>query len=501
MKILTDSIAAIKKVIEKEVFFNIVYIIVLLVLFGIYITYDQVYVGASDWYGYYEGAQLLKKGRVEMEVGYSPVQYPCIAPLSYFEINGRVLPQYPPGYPLLMAIAGLVGMEFYVTPLLGILSVLIMFLLIRQYTDKWIAASFSILWGLSPIVVYGSTSVMSDLVAAFFVILSFYLYTKGRVVGSAVSLAYSLTVRPANVLFCLVFLPRLIKDRKWLNFGFSFAVPAALYGIYNWLVYGVPWKTGYGDFVNNLSPAVFGDHFVFYLKELYFQFSPVILALAIFAFLRRTRKMLFYVVWFGAFLLFYSSWIYGGDLWWWTRFLLPAFPALFILAAVGMYELIAVVRSKLSLKLQGAWSTYVLPILVSICVIGVGWYYVDYGVKSWDIWKKDRSKLFYDASKEVSTLVPPGCVVGSLDFSGVLRLYGKLESFNYENPTCIRFMEDMLKQNIPVYLVIEPWHKSKDIVALIFDCFEIKRTKTLKGYPDLFLYEVKAAKPRSNMNL
>ena len=166
---------------KKKLIFPAASAAVLLIIFFIYSTYTQKYVGGSDFYGYYAQSLLLKKGQVDMPVGVSAAEYPAIAPLGYFAKDGKVLPQYPPGYPLLMALAGYIGLEFYVTPILGILSIVLMYLLIKELTDKKIAIFFSLIWAFFPIVVYGSTSVMSDLAAAFFILLSLYLYRKEKI--------------------------------------------------------------------------------------------------------------------------------------------------------------------------------------------------------------------------------------------------------------------------------------------------------------------------------
>jgi hypothetical protein len=157
-------------------------------------------------------------------------------------------------------------------------------------------------------------------------------------------------VRPTNGLYCLIFLPLLLKEtwknKQWIKFGLFFAVPVSLYGIYNWLVYGLPWKTGYTDFSDHLLSSVFFNHLVFFLKEIIIQFTPFLVIFALLAIWKKTKHSLFYAGWFFIFLIFYSFWRSGGDTWWWTRFLLPALPALFFLAAMGLKDLLTLIQSK-----------------------------------------------------------------------------------------------------------------------------------------------------------
>ena len=474
---------------NKKILLLFASIAALLIIFFIYTTYNQEYVGASDWYGYYSLSLLLKQGRVDLEVGLPPAQYPSIAPLSYFVRNGKVLQQYPPGYPLLMALAGFIGLEFYVNPILGILAIILMFLLVKDLADTWMAALFSLLWAFSPIVMYGSTSVMSDLSATVFILLSLYFYRREKIIPSALALGFSLTVRPTNVLYCLIFLPVLLKetwkDKQWIKFGLFFAVPVSLYAIYNWQVYGLPWKTGYSDFSDHLLTSVFFNHLVFYIKEIILQFTPFLVILALLASWKKNKDSLFYAGWFLIFLIFYCFWRSGGDTWWWTRFLLPAFPALFFLAAQGLKNLSTFIQSKW--KPAKPVINISLILLTGIIII----YFVIYGFNHGDIWKINKGKIYYDASKAIGEAVPANGFVGSIEFSGCIRLYAGIETFNSSYyPHSLFFISDLLKKKIPVYMAVEPWNREIPTLKKLFEVFKVEKVMTVKGWSDFYLYRV-----------
>jgi len=434
---------------KGNILYWLVSIMVLTTIFGIYSIFMQRYVGACDFYGYYNEALLLKSGKVHMETGLNPSKYPCTAPLGYHVRDGKVVPQYPPGYPLLLAVGSFLGAEFYVNPLIGVLSVVVMFLLLLKLTDKRTAVLFSLLWAFSPIVVWGSTYVMSDLVATFFIMLGFYLFIQEKPGASAICLAFSLAVRPTNLLFLIVLVPLLIKKQQWLRFGLHFFIPTLIYCIFNWIIYGAPYCCGYGKISNKFLLSVFFPHLVFYLKEIMVQLTPFLVILAFVALGKRAKASWFYVKWFLIFLIFYCFWAAGGDAWWWTRFLLPSFPALFILAALGLKIILDKVDQKWK-RIHHKYSTPLLSLITIIMVI----YFVHYG-KNHDVYRIDKGYAYYYISEAVGKVVPPNSIVGSFELSGAVRLYTGLETFNWYNWDAVPLIRRMLKKNIPVYVVVE----------------------------------------------
>ncbi|MGD2084939.1 MAG: hypothetical protein PVH61_02025 [Candidatus Aminicenantes bacterium] len=529
---------------KKKLIFPAASAAALLIIFFIYSTYTQKYVGGSDFYGYYAQSLLLKKGQVDMPVGIPPAEYPAIAPLSYFVNDGKVLPQYPPGYPLLMALAGFIGLEFYVTPILGILSIVLMYLLIKELTDKKIAVFFSLIWAFFPIVVYGSTSVMSDLVAAFFILLALYLYQKGKIPLSAFSLAFSLVVRPTNILFCLIFLPVLIRDRQWFKFGSYFAIPAFFYGLYNWLVYGAPWKIGYANVSERFITSAFFHHLGYYARETVIQFTPFLIIFIFFHLLLIAYKSLqkkqafevtpmqerhqadretagvadpfemtprkngirltvnglgvpppkewwFYVSWFLIFFIFYCFWRPLGGTWWWTRFLLPGYPALFFLSALGLKNVLDFIQQK--------WKPAKHTVTISLAAIAliIIAYYINYGFTHPDIWEKNKGKHYYDISKMMARKVPDNSLVGSVEFSGPLRLYTGIETFNSFHTHSFFLIADMLEKKKPVYFAAEPWNLQRPMVKGVFRIFRVKKVMEITGWPDFYLYKIQSRRKRA----
>jgi len=469
---------------SKYIFYGLL-ITFFILIFLIYANHRQRYVGACDWYGYFQESLLFKEGRVSLETKYPSVQYPSVTPLGFYLINGKNLPQYPPGFPLLLAIFGFVGLEFYVTPLIGLLTAIMIFLNIKLLTDRWTAFLFTVIWSVFPIAVYGSTSIMSDLVATFFVLLAYYLYKTEKVTLSAIAMAYALAVRPSNLLFAVLLLPILIKDKKLWKYCLGGIVPAGLYGIYNWILYGAPWRTGYQSFTAELMKEVFPSHLMFYLKEIFWQAGPVLILLALYAIWKREKNWVFYTSWFGIFLLFYCFWRSGGDVWWWTRFLLPAFPAFFFLAALGYKRLISQIKEK----------TWAFKRAVIVCLIGsiflTGGYMVYRGRGYNMLWVRDLGKVYYTLSNNVAALVPPDSIVGSVELTGSLRYYTKIESFFSVHENSLILVRDVLKDKKRAFLVVEPWNHENAMIIKLFNTFICERVTSwheLGG--EIIMYEL-----------
>lgn len=472
----------------------------LITIFYIYSTFSQKYVGDSDWYGYYQQALLLKNGHVSLETKLPASKYPAIAPLSFYAINGKVVGQYPPGFSLLMAAAGFAGLEFYVNPFLGVLSAVLMFLTIVALTanDKWTASLFALLWAFFPLTVYGSTYVMSDLSATFFILLTFYLFETKKMIPSALALAYSLVVRPTNVLFCVIFLPFALKKlnikQRW-HYSAWFAAATSLYALYNWRVYGAPWKTGYLALSINLSTSFFPRNLGFYARESLVQFSPLLALLVIIALWKKEKHALFFAAWFMVFLSFYCFWAPLIDTWWWLRLLLPGFPALFLLAALGFKRIL------IALHLHNQFLKRAVPILLAAPILAVGIHYIYRDNHYPDLWSRGKGEIFYVISKKIQEQVPPDSFVGCCDFSGPLRIYANIESFGSFHLNSLYLISDMLKEGKPVYVMVEPWQKTNVGLEWIFKNFEAQKITDVGVDPraNFFLYRILAQKQQQLM--
>lgn len=437
-----------------RIFFRWVFPALLIGIFLVYGTFRQRYIGATDWYGYYQQAELLKTGSVYLPTALPPGEFPAIVPLGYMPIGVHAVPLYTPGFPLLLAAASFVKLTFFVPPLVGLASCLLIFFLIRDFTDRWTAAVFTLAWAFLPIVVFGSTTLMSDLVAATALMGAYFAYRRGQLLLSAWILGYGFSVRPTNVLFLAVLVVLLLRDRRLIRYGLYLLGPVLLYSLYNYKIYGSPFRTGYADFRTDLVAAVFPQHFGFYLWFTLAQFTPVLIGLALWGLRPFSREKLFLVLWFAALLVFYSFWLSGGDRWWWTRFLLPAYPALFVLAACGFSRL----RERWhQTAINPPWRDRRIVVLFAAVALLPLWE-IGFGWRQKDLWQLHKGHGYYDIVEHVAALVPADSYVGSVEFSGSFHVYTQITGFVSMMDSATNVAREGLRQKRPVYLLVEPWN-------------------------------------------
>jgi hypothetical protein len=457
----------------------------LVAVFALYFVNTQLYVGACDWYGYYRESQLMQQGSVSFTAEYPISQFPCQVPMGYIAVGDRALPQYPPGYPLLLALFGFVGLEFYVTPMVGVLSCVFVFLIARDLTKPWIAALFTLIWAVCPIVAFGAMAVMSDLVATTCVLGAYYFYRRKWLFVSALFFGLGVAVRPTNVLLLPALAIPLWRDRQLIRYVLLLAIPAAVYGYYNYRVFGAPWTTGYSDFSSDLLAETFVPHLIGYTQKTLVQFSPLLLLLALGTLLKPNAEKLCWAAGLAIFFVFYSFWRHGDATWWWSRFLLPAYPGLLMLAACGLHEfLLSAERS------PAAWKSGVrIVLLVLVALLPA--YLFSYGYTK-NTWKRKKALDYYKVTRAVEKIVPEGSYVGSVEFAGAIQVYSeKVKPFVTVITTSDTFADQLLRSGRPVYLIIETWNRENELVKKMFDRYDHPQIATIQVWGGLPVYQLK----------
>ncbi|MEM8605175.1 MAG: hypothetical protein AAGF24_15250, partial [Cyanobacteria bacterium P01_H01_bin.121] len=354
------------------------------------------YIGGSDSYGYYSLAELFLDGRITLPTELSPAEFPNVAPLGYLTNGAEVIPTYQPGYPFLMAIASYLHLQFFVTPISAFLSIIFVYLILKHFTQSAATSFFfAAVWTASPIVLWGGTNAMSDIVATCFGVICFYLLlTPGAWRGftAGLLLGLSLAIRPTNVLLFPAF-----AYESWVRSKFRsiYAVVGLVIGglpiaAWNTHLYGYPWKTGYGSILNLLTPNIFWHHSTHYLSYTFQVLTPIIV-LAIIPVIQSPRKYASLVLWFLAFYLFYSFYAPGGDVWWYTRFLVVGYPPLVILSALGAQTAIAF------LKRRFANLTFLPIVLYGSLLIAIVSYSLSFANDK-NIFDANKQKHYYDDS-------------------------------------------------------------------------------------------------------
>jgi hypothetical protein len=339
----------------------------LLVYAGVLLAYRSGIAGGADSSGYLNQARMWRSGTLSVTLeqprtlGLPPHLF---IPLGFVPGTepGTMVPSYPIGLPLHMVLGG----ESLVSPLAAIFSVVLLYLVARELgvSRDWAIAAAGVL-ALCPTFVYLGIQPMSDVLATFWTLAavlgalrirhpeprsrrrisdddgrriwrSFAALRMTWALAAGAAFGIAVLVRPTQMLLLpamLLFLG--FRWRAWLAFalgGLPFAILQL--SIAN-LWYGSPFRSGYGPILASLALAHFAPRFLHYSRWLATLLTPLVFPLAFTGALAKwtnLRTRLALVLWFVPFFLFYC--LYGPyETWWYTRFLLPAIPALLLLGA------------------------------------------------------------------------------------------------------------------------------------------------------------------------
>jgi hypothetical protein len=460
-----------------------------LVAFCAYAYFRVRYVGGCDAFAYLAQSRFFR-GQDPILLELDPREHPALVPLCLHHTGAKLVSIFPVGFSLLLAAAGTLGLEFFLNPLLGAISVILIYAAVEPIAGRFIALAFAALWATTPIVGWGATMVMSDLPACVFVLASYLAITRNRPALSGALFAFGLGIRPTNVVAVPVLAYLALREKKLRPFVAALAIAGSYFVVYGFGAYGALFPPPYRGNVHELGISSVWDHLRVLLSTTFVMLWPVIF-LGLVAIVKRPRESAPFVVWFAGYLGFYCLWMPDISPWWYTRYLLPAYPALFLLAARGACEVGDAFRARFG------WAKRAVPIAATTLAAGAGlgsiFYARDNGVYSTSY---DRD--YAEDSRTVASLVPPGSLVAGLNFSGPLRFYGRLESFDWSHPRALELVDWALAHGRQVYLVIEPWEpETNPMASRFFDNYRTENVVQLTGWPKLFLKRIASGKEGS----
>ena len=337
-----------------------------LVVYATFLLRNLSYsVGGPDTSGYMNEAKMIAAGHMTLPVDlvhtlklddswlYAFMPY-GFAPSP----GGRMHPTYPPGLPMHLAVAGLIGgwrhAPFFLMPLAatGVLALLFAIARKLELPFSLSVAAPAILGFFAPFL-WHAVQPASDVLATFWTLAAIYCCLEAfdrpwMATLAGASFAISVWVRPTNILLvfaCILAMrcrPKLLLRAAIAALPFAFALMW-----WNTLQYGSAFRTGYGGVLESLSwqgAAYAGPE---YIRSLATMLTPVVfpVGLAV-VFDHRagswTRWML--IVWFVPFFVFYCFYGFWNG-WVCLRFLLPAIPALILGALVMIRDAVDHLRN------------------------------------------------------------------------------------------------------------------------------------------------------------
>lgn len=493
-----------------------------LILFSVLLLrHSGAYAGGADSAGYLGHARVLAKGQALGQPrelpGVPALQAPPYLYVPFgFKVLGEsreLVPIYSSGLPLLLAgTAFFTGWERvgdWVIVGHAVLGLLLIQALGRRLGLAWTwALAGTALVGLSPLYLFFSVQMMSDVPALVWCGFSLWAVLQGRACASdrgsrgalwmaagGFAFAVAVLIRPANVILLpalglAVLLPG-VGDRgaKSVPFGptgvgetgtgvafwgrvGSFVlggVPGLLWLLYsNHREYGAFLTTGYGDFSGNFSwenGLVCVPHYLAWLPRL---FSPVIFLVLGLVYYPRTRRAEAWVllVWALSFLGFYASYGYTHETWWYLRFVLPAVPALVLgglLVLQHAWETIPDLRGRSGYPnaIFGCFFGHqrVLTVLLTLLFV------VQLG-SSWELGRElnvleagEGERVYLEACQWAEQHLPKDAIIAAEQASGAVYYYtdySMLRWTNLDAETLRRVQAVSERTGRPLYAVLFP---------------------------------------------
>ena len=254
-----------------------------------------------------------------------------------------MVPFYPPGFPLHLALAATIGgwreAPYLVSPIASLLCLCATFLLGRELgLSRPFAFAGSAILGGWVIFLFHALQPMSDVAAALWTTASVVAALRARrrtgwAAAAGACFGMAVLVRPSDALMILplaLALPWRLDALAW--FGAGGAPFAAFYGLWNRAAFGHPLRNGYTHVYGDFVLSNFAPRFLHYGSELLSELSFLVPlgGIAVAADRRvAARDRLLLLVWFGAVFVFYCFWG-PSDSWTYGRYLLPAAPALIV---------------------------------------------------------------------------------------------------------------------------------------------------------------------------
>jgi hypothetical protein len=435
------------------------------------VHYGSFAAAGSDSYGYLSQARLWLSGlpRVEQpwvqDFAWRNREW-IFAPLGYrpFSPDGTLVPTYPAGLPLMMALfLGVLGENgpFYLVPVMGALTVWLTYLLGREATgNRTVAALAALLVLASPVFLTHLLVPMSDVPAAAGWTLMAVLVLKQRTLPAGVVCGLTLLIRPNLALMALV--PIFAWRRKpepLVRYAIGVVPGLAAVMIINTFLYGAPLVTGYGSFFDSYAVSSLPMNVRNYVVWLVETQTPFILLALVPLFVRGAlrderegvspRACLAAMVG----LMFLSYLFYATfNHWFYLRFLLPAYPALFVLLAAALRWL----ALKLPVEAQ-------VPAVAMVCAL-MAPFGVNIGRREGVFNVAAYEQRHVRAAREVASRTPADAIVLSVQHSGSVRYYANRITLRYDwlaDDALDSALRDVAAKGRRAYLVVDDWEEKE----------------------------------------
>lgn len=435
------------------------------------IHYGSFTAGGSDAYGYVSQASLWLKGSLRIEQPWVqqfswPNREWTFAPLGYRPLspNGTIFPTYAPGLPIVMALfQGLLGANgpFLVVPAFGAVSLWWAYLLGSHVTgSRAVGALAALLLLSSPVFLMHLLLPMTDVpVAAGWTLVALLALRepRPRMLAAGLVSGATLMIRPNLALLALA--PVITwRGRPSYVLRFAIGLAPALIAIaaFNTYLYGSPLTSGYGALVDIYDWRSAWPNLTRYSVWLIQTQTPIVTLAAIplampNAFRPEVRMNARRCLASLAALTLISYIFYSPfELWTYLRFLLPAYPTLFVLMAAGIRSMCG--------RLPIAMRAPVAMLITTVCVASSFVFVRDQFILSTRAFEQRHIR----AAEEVARLTPETAIIICAEHSGSLRYYAhritlRFDALNEEGLDAT--LAELRAKGRQPYIVVDDWEE------------------------------------------
>ncbi len=451
-------------------------------------TYRTSTASGADSYGYLSQVELWRAGNLHVSQPFMqdfpwPKREWTGSPMGYRpapgEESGQIVPIYSPGLPVLMAIAKTMAGHramFWIVPFFGGLFVLATYGIGLRFASVGVALAAASLAALSPMVLFMAMWPMTDLpVAACWAAATWAVLGPSRkhalIGGLAATVA--ITIRP-NLIFVglCIGLWTIVRDLQrtgdWRRFdraamfALGSAPGVAAIMAFNAMLYGSPFRSGYGTLSDVLHLSNIPTNVAHYMQWLTDSESVLVLGgclmLALpFPLVWRDREramnaLLLSLVAAGTlccYLLFMPL-----DEWWYLRFLLTLFPGMFVALSWRLFMPDWHLRS-------WRWIHTAVGVLI---VAAIAWWGVHFAQgKRFDRVHEGEGR-FITIAQLVRDHTEPNAIIFALQHGGSIRYYGERMTLKFDSldpawlDTAVEFFS---ARGAHPYLVLDEWEVDK----------------------------------------
>jgi len=452
---------------KRAIPFAVLLFIILGCVIGV--RYGSFAAAGSDSYGYVSQAHLWRAGTLRVQQPLvEQVSWPnrewVFAPLGYQpqSADGTIVPKYPAGLPIIMALfLAIFGDNgpFYVAPVFGALAIGFTYLLGREATGSRAVASIAALLLLaSPAFLTHLMVPMSDVPTAAVWTLVALVALKGdgsRPLLTGMIAGLALLIRPNLILLALV--PACawrFRPEPLVRYALGLAPWLLAIGGINTFLYGDPLTFGYGTVLESYSVRTAPQNLVSYARWLV-ETQTLLVALALIPLFVKhsvtTPARVCLAALLGLTFVSYLCYVVFNH-WFYLRFLLPAFPALFVLMAAGLRT----ICSKLPVEAR-------VPVAVCLCAALVP-YGVNVGSNAGIFRQVFFEQRYVRAAAEVAAHTPATAAILAVQHSGSVRHHGNRVTLRYDWMPADRLdavIRDMLALGHHPFLVVEDWEEAE----------------------------------------